>query len=155
MARPTKYSAKRRDAIVAAVAVGCTREQAALAAGIGERTLYEWLKDKPQLAQALEKAEAAGVLSRLARIQTAAKGGAWQADAWWLERKFPEQWGRRDKVQVEHSGQLSVEVSAARSVVLSALAPFPAARLAVADALEQLDAAHSEEEGASRNGHGR
>ncbi len=44
----------------------------------------------------------------VAVIATAAKEN-WQAAAWRLERKFPERWGRRQKVdaQLEHSGQVS------------------------------------------------
>jgi transposase len=106
MSRPTKYSAKTCDAICAAVAVGCTYEQAAAVAGVHYDTLRVWRNTFPAFSGALEKAEASGVLSRLARIQAAGRDGAWQADAWWLERKYPEQWGRRDRLQVEHSGEV-------------------------------------------------
>lgn len=159
MPRPTKYSAKTRDAILAAIAVGCSREQAAAVAGIGERTLYDWLKAKPQLSQDIEKAEAAGVQARLQRIEQAAQGGAWQADAWWLERRYPEQWGRRDRVNVHHEGEVQLrQVVEARTVIMQALAAFPDARLKVADALEQLDAVQQQAEAEaeeSSNGNGR
>jgi hypothetical protein len=42
----------------------------------------------------------------------------------------------------------------ARTVIMQALASFPDAKLAVADALEQLDAKQQEEEGGT-NGDGR
>ena len=146
MARPTKYTRERYDAIVQAIELGCTREQAATAAGIGERTLYDWLHAKPQLSQALEKAEAAGVASRLERINAAGRSGAWQADAWWLERRYPEQWGRRDRVQVRHEGTVTVEMLVeARTAVLRALEAYPEARIAVADALEQVEASKDKE----------
>jgi hypothetical protein len=150
MPRPTKYTRERQDAITAAVAAGSTFEQAAAAAGIHRDTLTEWRKGKPAFSDALEKAEAMGVVSRLERIQAAGRDGVWQADAWWLERRHPEQWGRRDRVRLQHEGTVTVEMLVeARTAVLHALEAYPEARLAVADALEQVEASKSEKEKAN------
>ena len=146
MARPTKYTPETSTSLLAAIEDGATFEQAAAAAGIHRDTLTEWRKRFPAFSVDLEKAEAAGVVARLARIDAAGRAGAWQADAWWLERRYPEQWGRRDKVQVEHSGELALEVTAARSAMLEALIEFPEARLAVAEALDLLDAEQQQQQ---------
>ena len=77
-------------------------------------------------AVAVEKAQAEAESIRVARIQQAGQGGAvlkvrrylnqagepveeeerarpqWQADAWFLERKHPEHWGRKETVKQEH-----------------------------------------------------
>ena len=77
-------------------------------------------------AKAVEKAQAEGESARVARIQQAGQGGAvlkvrryrneagepveeeerarpqWQADAWYLERRHPERWGRKETVKQEH-----------------------------------------------------
>jgi transposase len=143
----SKYTLKRRDAICAAVATGCTYRQAALVAGISYETFNEWRKTKAQFSDALEKAEAQGVLSRLMRIQNAAREGAWQADAWWLERRQPEQWGKRDKLDVHHDGELHVrQTSEAIAVIMQRLAPYPDAQLAVAEGLDELAEAQEAEQ---------
>lgn len=36
---------------------------------------------------------------------------AWQADAWMLERRFPEEWGRRDRHELSSPGSDKVEVN--------------------------------------------
>jgi hypothetical protein len=52
---------------------------------------------------AVEKAEAAGVEERLSRIRKAAKAGAWQADAWLLERRYAQAYGRT-VIEVQDGG---------------------------------------------------
>jgi transposase len=106
---PLELTPERQQAICAAVAAGNNRQTAAAAAGISERTLRRWLQDArrrgeespfwPFLA-ALKKAEAEAVVSALTFINRAARKGAWQAAAWWLERRYPEHWGRqRDEIR--------------------------------------------------------
>lgn len=48
----------------------------------------------------------------LARIKRAGANGAWQADAWWLERAFPDEYGRnRVEVVGKDGGAMQVAVS--------------------------------------------
>jgi len=53
-----------------------------------------------EIMQARAFAEADNVLV----IRNASRD-TWQAAAWWLERTFPDRWGRRDRMAVEHSGR--------------------------------------------------
>src|SRR5260221_12746645 len=108
MGRPTKFNADVQQRICEAIALGLTHEQAAASAGITRETLRQWRNAKLAFSADLEKAEITGMSARLERIQMAAKDGAWQADAWWLERRFPDQWGRRERVDVNHSGSLDI-----------------------------------------------
>lgn len=140
MSRPTKLTPARQKAIMRAIEQGATYEHAAAAAGIHYDTLNEWRKANPEFAEALKAAEARGVLACLRRIEEAAKSGQWQAAAWILERRYPEEYGRRDRVNVHHEGEVQLQATIeARTAVLRALVDFPEARLAVAAALEQLD----------------
>lgn len=67
-------------------------------------------------AEEVVKAEADAEVIRLARISQAGQEGAWQADAWWLERKLPDKWGKKDKAQIELMGEDGAPLSiAARS----------------------------------------
>jgi transposase len=59
---------------------------------------------------AIKEAEAVAENSYLEKIQKAAEGDpekdikpVWQAAAWYLERKHPDRWGRRERVVVNQS----------------------------------------------------
>ncbi len=120
-----------------------TYEQAAEVAGIGDRTLREWRERKSSVSAAIKKAELDGMRRRLQRIERAAEEGAWQADMTWLERRYPDQWGRRDRTTVEHTGSVDVKIVAdMRAVIMSAVDDIPTRRR-IAAALLALDAARS------------
>jgi transposase len=163
MARPTKLTDDLQLRILTALRIGSTHAQAALVAGVSESTFHRWMHDGEHAArgrfrefwEAVKRAEAEAAVRWLAIIDKSANEGAWQAAAWKLERRFPNEWGRRDRVQVEHSGEVMVrQVIEARTTVMQALAAFPTARLAVADALEALDAKQQSEleEGSGEHG---
>jgi hypothetical protein len=89
-------------------------ETAAACAGIHKDTFYEWMKkgargQQPYVAfaEAVNKAVAESESRDLATILKAAQS-QWQAAAWRLERRFPEKYGRNDRVKVdakiEHDG---------------------------------------------------
>lgn len=59
-----------------------------------------WLRCS-RFRQAVDQAEADAKVESIARIRTAGKQGVWQADAWYLERKYPGEYGR---TRVELSG---------------------------------------------------
>ena len=52
--------------------------------------------------EAIKKAEAQAEARNVAVIQTAARD-SWQAAAWWLERKYPQEWGKKERH--EHVGK--------------------------------------------------
>lgn len=129
--RPTKLNLKVQTKIVKLLAEGNYVETAAASAGVNKSTLYLWLKRgaresqrldkhpdaKPDAAEAaylkfsnaIEKAEADAEATGV-KLISAAADGQWQAMAWRLERKHPERWGRRDRMQHEHTGQIGAEV---------------------------------------------
>jgi transposase len=98
MARPTKYSPERQQAIVAALQAGNTRTAAAAQAGISLDTFERWMDRFAEFCGAIKKAEADAEIHFAEQIEKAATDGSWQAAAWWLERRRPEAWGRRDRV---------------------------------------------------------
>lgn len=65
-------------------------------AGVHFDTLYAWLK-KPTLSDAIKKAEADAEIEMVEQVRKAAKR-TWTAAAWWLERKVPNDWGKRERV---------------------------------------------------------
>lgn len=80
--------------------------------GIPESTWYGWLQRGreserrnvySEFSEAVKKAEAAAELRAVSGIVAAGRRN-WTAFAWYLERKYPDRWGRRDKIQQEISG---------------------------------------------------
>lgn len=71
--------------------------------GISKETWYRWFRTGEQQKKgifrdfydAIKKAEAAAEARNVAIIQEAAKT-TWQAAAWFLERKYPERWGKKE-----------------------------------------------------------
>ena len=120
--RPTKLTPQVQARIVQAIVGGNDITVAAAYAGIGKTTFYEWLergrkeaarlaassRAKPkdsetpfaEFADAIQKAQADAETRNVALIAKAAQEGTWTAAAWWLERKYPERWGRKDRHEV-------------------------------------------------------
>lgn len=96
MGRPTKLTPEVQERILRAIRLGATREVAARAAGVDERTFYRWLQRGEaaksgqycQFRQAMARAESEGEITHLEAI--AADGGA--GSKWILSRRHPERW---------------------------------------------------------------
>ena len=101
MARPTKLTDEVREKICEAIRKGNYLETAAAYAGIGISTFYDWIRRGDQtrgskfsdFSEAVKKARAEAEAHAVAVIRDAAHN-SWQAAAWWLERSFPDRWGR-------------------------------------------------------------
>ena len=77
--------------VAEAIASGLTDREAGLLAGIRHDTMTEWRKD-PEFSEAIEKATAERLLTRLERIEAGEQG--WQGTAWALERIYPHRFAR-------------------------------------------------------------
>lgn len=108
MARRTKLSEELIKEAYEMVASGNYIKDVYPILGIGEVTWYRWLREgeiaksglKRQFWQAIKKAEKEAIIKNVAVIQKAAEEGNWQAAAWWLERRYYEDWGRKEKVDL-------------------------------------------------------
>lgn len=114
MARPTKLTPELQAKIAGAIAAGNYQETACELAGIHPSTFYLWMargeggrKPYSEFFEAIKKAEAAAEAKRIQQI-TKASDTDWKAAAWYLERRYPDRWGRRDRVsaEIEHSGEV-------------------------------------------------
>lgn len=114
--RPTKLTPELQNEICRVIRAGNYIETASAYAGISKDTLYRWLKQGKRakrgkyrdFSDAVEKALAESEIRDVTIIAKAAEDN-WQAAAWRLERKFPDRWGRKERVQadVSHSGQVT------------------------------------------------
>lgn len=108
--RPTKLTADVRKKILTCLRAGTYLETAAAMAGIHRDTLRVWLLTgavKPRsiygaFALEAEKAMASSEMRDLNIIRAAAKT-QWTAAAWRLERRFPERYALRTKVDNTHA----------------------------------------------------
>ncbi len=99
MGRPTKRTPEVEAKIVEAVRGGNYVETAARYAGIAPPTFYEWQAKFPDFAELVKNARAEAEARNVTIIQQAART-QWQAGAWWLERSFPDRFGRKDRLEV-------------------------------------------------------
>lgn len=79
---------------------GATNVDIAKAIGISESTFYRWVSTpsteaEKELSESLKKAEADYKNALQGIIAKAAQERDWKAAAWLLERKYPEEYGRK------------------------------------------------------------
>jgi transposase len=100
--RPVALTPEAHRAILDAVSAGATLKTAASCAQVGYRSLTRWVslgrKGGPAecvaLVADLEKATAQAIVEALTKIR--GREQPWQAMAWWLERTYPELYGREN-----------------------------------------------------------
>ena len=104
-----KLNPQIQDAICNEIKRGTPITSACLIAGISKDTYYRWYR-KGEKAKTgrfkefynkIEEAKAYAIALRVENIRKAGRNGSWQADAWWLERMDPENFSRKDNVNVK------------------------------------------------------
>ena len=112
MSRKSKLTPQRQQRICEALRAGNTRAASAAYGGIDESTLYRWIARGEaatrgaysEFRKAIKEAESAAEIRNVALIQKAAQE-TWTAAAWWLERRKPDDWARRETRRIEgHDG---------------------------------------------------
>ena len=93
--RPSKRTPEREARLLSALSAGNTRLHACRYAGISDETFANWQRRYLDFLDAVKKAEADAIVRHVANIAKAAQDGQWQASAWWLERRYPAEYGRR------------------------------------------------------------
>lgn len=96
---------------------GALNKDIAAAIGVAEATFSRWINNpktdlQRQLGQELKKAEADYKNALLAVIAKASRERDWKAAAWLLERKYPQEYARTDRIQatVEQETTATVRV---------------------------------------------
>jgi len=103
MARPSKLTQEIQQIIGDNIALGLTYRLAAELAGVTYKTLNEWNQKGQteksgkyyQFAQHIKKCNAEGAKKLLENLNAAAKAGNCQVCMWILDRRFPDEFGRR------------------------------------------------------------
>ncbi len=116
MVRPTALTPDVQERICTAIRAGAPPETAAVYAGVAARTYYRWMARGEreqrgefwQFCQAIKKALAEFEVRTVTLVQQAAPAD-WRAAMTLLERRFPDRWGRRDRVDHTHRLEEQVE----------------------------------------------
>jgi len=102
--RPSLFNTERAARVLVAVRRGLTYKNAASYAGISYATLNRWRiegrerDDESEICQfwkALQQANGEAAFRLIGCIDSAAEAGDWKAATWILERRFPDDWGKR------------------------------------------------------------
>lgn len=101
-----KITPEKEREILAILAIGGSRNDAAEYVGVSRSTLHETIDRNEDFAERVKKAEADGKIKHLKKVGDA---NAWQASAWFLERKYPKEYGL--KQTLEHSGPDGAPIS--------------------------------------------
>lgn len=127
-----KYGKEITTQLSELLAGGMGRVDSCEFAGISYETFTVWMAKKPEFSEAIKRAEMVCKQRNIARIQNASKK-SWQAAAWWLERKYPQEFAMRQKL--EHSGPNGAAIPVKSDLDLSRLTDVQLIRLA--DVLER------------------
>ena len=84
---------------------GMTIEAACALAGVHKTTFYRWRKNDPEWEELSDHAMNFAEPILLHQLKTAAedKMGDWRAYAWILERRWPQRWGARQEIELNHN----------------------------------------------------
>ena len=106
------------DDICNDIKAGVPIKHAAIAHGISKSTFYDWYGKGEQAKSGkfkkfydkVEEAKSVAVTLRARRIYKAGED-SWQADAWWLERVDPDNFGKKDFHDVRMEADVKSEVT--------------------------------------------
>jgi hypothetical protein len=92
-----------RASIVKLVAQGNYLETAAAANGVSKQAIHAWMKtaarkEDPELQEFLIAIEKAKAESEAYDLRKIGMSDEWQAAAWRLERRSPDRWGRKARL---------------------------------------------------------
>jgi transposase-like protein len=128
MARPTKLTAEIIEKVRGLIVLGLTYKLVAQNIGVSEETFRKWRKEGNEIIEAkkrfetpyesllkelvltVQKANSEAVSRRLARLDKGAQEGKHQIDMWFLERRFPDEFGTKQIVKVGNENDEPLKV---------------------------------------------
>jgi len=115
--RPSKLTEEVKDKLVKAIGQGNYYEAACAYAGIDYSTFRNWMNKGEEendgeyfdFFEAIKKAESAAEL-RLVQEWQKHIPNSWQAIATFMERRYPDRWGKRDRQDINLRGELGIKI---------------------------------------------
>lgn len=99
MGRKSKFDDVQEE-LLAHLRVGHTDKDACTLAGISTETFYTWLKDIPDFSDTVKKARMVAK-DQCVKIVRRAALRSWPAAAWYLERRFREEYSTKHNVTLD------------------------------------------------------
>ena len=108
-----KFNDETIQMILKARESGLNQKECAEVAGINEATLYKWLNKGKEARSGKYKKfyndfQIAKNRNKLFHLKKIHEAEAWTASAWYLERVYPEEFGRKDRMELNHEGKVEV-----------------------------------------------
>jgi transcriptional regulator with XRE-family HTH domain len=97
--KKSKATSQTINIILDAISHGLSQREAATLAGISEDTLSLWKRDS-DFSEQIRQKQIENKLRHINVINEASKKH-WQASAWWLERKYKEEFSLKNKLDLE------------------------------------------------------
>lgn len=98
--RPSVMTAAVLHNIRIALEAGATEKDAAEFAEIGYATFQDHKTHNRDFRDAVTKWKANARLLAIGAVMQAARQGDWKAAVTWLERRYPEEWGKRQRLDL-------------------------------------------------------
>ena len=100
--QPTRTQKAIKEEIIENLKTGMTIEASAVLAGVCRTTYYNYRDRDPKFAEEADQASRWAEAICLERIKQAAMDRMdWKAWAWILEKRFPDDYGKRQELQVK------------------------------------------------------
>jgi len=106
--RPTVMTDYVKDRLLQAFTYGCTDKEAALFAGIGERTLYDYSKKDPDFREhCIQLKDTPTLTARITLVQSLSKSAYYALE--YLQRKRSDEFGMKLRHTIEPPEELTEE----------------------------------------------
>jgi len=93
-----------REELLTNLREGMSIQAACALSGISRATYYMWLDKDEEWAEEVEFAKRFAEPVLLSRIKScAAERGEWRAYAWILERRWPQEWGPKQEIEINQT----------------------------------------------------
>ena len=108
-----KFNDKTIQLILKAREFGLNQKECAEVAGINKTTLYKWLNKGKKAKRGKSRDfyndfQMAKNRNKLFHLKKIHEAETLTASAWYLERVYPEEFGRKDRMDLNHDGKLEV-----------------------------------------------
>ncbi len=116
--RPSKLTAETKDKLIKAISAGNYYEASCQFAGITYSTFRNWMNEGEQATEGeyfeffdtIRRAEAQAEIRMVQEWQKHIPN-SYQAVATFMERRYPDRWGRKYRMSLEHTGKDGGEIN--------------------------------------------
>ncbi len=99
-----KLTSKRTEMLIESITSLSGKLDACRYAGIDYRSFDRWYREVPEFKEKIDKATEEAIMNgKQIAIKAIFKAmdKNWMAAAWWLERNFPNEYGRKDRIDMD------------------------------------------------------